>query len=397
MRAQSPPRGRRRAGCRPHSPAGRRTALRPTHRDTCCARGARRASRASCAACEQQQRSVAAAVLGERDLGLEQIHAGAPELVERPGLRGRQQPASHIERPRPQAGLGGGERSVGAPRGIAGQRDRALQECGRGGEAAARLRPARRELELARDLLVGPRRRGGQVPRAAIRIDVAVGGLRQREVGGPALRRRRRPVDGRAHQRMAEGHALADRQQPVRRVDRGEPDPEPLACALQEQRIADRLRRRDAAAAAARRRGAPRAAGRSSPRSAPSRSPALRQRRTRRPAASVSGPGAARAARAGCPASRRGSGRGPARPARTRTAEPSSARASPLRRPRTLELRQRAGAPRRAPARRTRARPARPAAGGRRTRASAPRPDPATARRRRRRAADAARPPRRAG
>ena len=173
-RARSPRRGRRRAGCRPAPPGGRRTAPRPTRRGTCRARGARRASRASVAACEQQQRRVAAAVLGERDLGPEQIHAGPPELVERPGLRGRQQPARHVERPRPQAGLGGGERPVGSPRGIAGQRDRALQERGRGGEAAARLRPARRALELARDLLVRTGRRGGQVPCATIRIDVAI-------------------------------------------------------------------------------------------------------------------------------------------------------------------------------------------------------------------------------
>ena len=73
---------------------------------------------------EQQQRRVAAALLGKRDLGLEQIQAGSPELVERPGLRGRQQPTSHIERPRPQAGLGGCEGSVGSPGGIACQRNR---------------------------------------------------------------------------------------------------------------------------------------------------------------------------------------------------------------------------------------------------------------------------------
>ena len=73
---------------------------------------------------EQQQRSVAAALLGKRDLGLEPIQAGSRELVERPGLRGRQQPASHIERSRPEAGLGGCEGSVGSPGGIARQRNR---------------------------------------------------------------------------------------------------------------------------------------------------------------------------------------------------------------------------------------------------------------------------------
>ncbi len=90
---------------------------------------------------EQQQRGVAAAALREHDLGPEQIDAGSPELVERPGLRGGQEPASNIERSRAEAGLGGRERPVGSPRGVARQRDRTLQERGRGGLAAARLRP----------------------------------------------------------------------------------------------------------------------------------------------------------------------------------------------------------------------------------------------------------------
>ena len=99
---------------------------------------------------EQQQRGVAAAALREHDLGPEQVDAGSPELVERPGLRGGQEPAGNIECARAEAGLGGRERPVGSPRGIARQRDRTLQECGGGGLAAARLRPAGRELQLAR-------------------------------------------------------------------------------------------------------------------------------------------------------------------------------------------------------------------------------------------------------
>ena len=253
---------------------------------------------------EQQHRGVAAGVLGEGDLGQEQIHARTSELVERPGLRRRQEATGDVERPRPQARLRRCQRPVGSPRGIARQRDRALQERGRGSGAAARLRPPRRQLQLARDLLVRPGGRGGQMPRTAVRVDVPVRRLRQRQVGGPPLLRLRRPVDGRAGQRMAEGHALVQRQQAVRRVDRGERDPEALAGALQEQRIADRLGRRDEQQATVRRPGAPRAAGRSSPRSGSKghRPPA---RRSRRPAASASGPAAARAARAGSPVSPR--------------------------------------------------------------------------------------------
>ena len=44
---------------------------------------------------------------------------------------------------------------------------------------------------------------------------------------------------------MTEGHAVVQHQEAVCRVDRGELDPEAQAGALQEQRIADRLRRRD--------------------------------------------------------------------------------------------------------------------------------------------------------
>ena len=45
---------------------------------------------------------------------------------------------------------------------------------------------------------------------------------------------------------MTEGHALSEREQPVRlRVHGGERDPESLGCSQQQQRIADRLSRRD--------------------------------------------------------------------------------------------------------------------------------------------------------
>ncbi len=65
------------------------------------------------------------------------------EVVERPGLRRREQRARRIEGPHSQACLGGGERSVGSARRIAGERHRTLQKRRRGSQAAARLRPAR--------------------------------------------------------------------------------------------------------------------------------------------------------------------------------------------------------------------------------------------------------------
>src|SRR4051795_2526186 len=62
----------------------------------------------------------------------------------------------------------------------------------------------------------------------------------------PTLLSGRRSVYGGAHKRMTEGHALSEREQPVRlRVHGGDRDPESLACSQQQQRIADRLSRRD--------------------------------------------------------------------------------------------------------------------------------------------------------
>ena len=55
--------------------------------------------------------------------------------------------------------------------GIARQRDRSLQERRRRGHATPRLRPTGRPLELRSDLLVGSRRRRGQMPRPTIGIE----------------------------------------------------------------------------------------------------------------------------------------------------------------------------------------------------------------------------------
>ena len=146
-----------------------------------------------------------------------------------------------------EARLRRGQSAIGPPRRVLRQRDRALQERRRGGEPAARLRPAGRALELHGDLLVRSRRGRSQMPRTTVRVGLSIGRLRQRQMDRPAILHRRRPVHRRAHQRMPERHPLADRQQPVRlRGLRGRrPDPEPLGRAPQQQRIADRLRRRD--------------------------------------------------------------------------------------------------------------------------------------------------------
>ena len=53
--------------------------------------------------------------------------------------------------------------------------------------AAARLGAAGRALELHGDVLVGSRRRRGQMPRATVRVGLPIGCLRQRQVDRAAF------------------------------------------------------------------------------------------------------------------------------------------------------------------------------------------------------------------
>lgn len=78
--------------------------------------------------------------------------------------------------------------------------------------------PGRRPLQFGGGGLVGRGRCGRQVPRAAVRIGLRVGDVRQRQMDGPAVLLRRRPVYRRPHQRMAERHAGAERQPLLRAV-----------------------------------------------------------------------------------------------------------------------------------------------------------------------------------
>ena len=83
------------------------------------------------------------------------------------------------------------------------------------------------------------------MPSPAVGIELAVGRLRQRQMYRPTFLHRRRSINGGAHKRMTEGHALPDSQQPVRfRINRRNHDPELLGRTQQQQWIADRLGRR---------------------------------------------------------------------------------------------------------------------------------------------------------
>jgi hypothetical protein len=84
------------------------------------------------------------------------------------------------------------------------------------------------------------------VPRAAIRVDLRIGCIRQRAVSLAPLVRLGRTVHRRAHERVTERHRTVERQQAFRlRSVRGRLwDPKLLRCAPQKRRVADRFCRR---------------------------------------------------------------------------------------------------------------------------------------------------------
>ena len=115
-------------------------------------------------------------------MAAQQVGPGALQMVERPGLRGREQLQGLVERAGLQAGLRRGQHAFGVPGRIDGQRHRTLQERRGRGQPAAGLRAPCAALQIGGDLLVRPGRGLGPVPGPAIRIRGRVGRLRQRRV-----------------------------------------------------------------------------------------------------------------------------------------------------------------------------------------------------------------------
>ena len=266
---------------------------------------------------QQQWRGVAAALSGERDLAPQSLQARALKLVERGKFGGREQRVRRFRRARLQLGLGRGERPRAPPR-----RDR---ESARPPAPGTRPRPRRR-----RDACARSAERSSSAATSSSRPAAAWARCHARRSGSAsgsvasasarctslAVVQRRRPVDRRPHQRMPEPHAGAELDQPGglrrRRPRRLRPRvARPRARAASSRRPARPPR---SAAAAASRPAATRAAAGSSARSGPPAA-ARREARTRPPAPPASTRGAAPAAPAGCRASRRRSGRAPARPA----------------------------------------------------------------------------------
>ena len=194
---------------------------------------------------EQERGRVLAAVHGERDLGTQQRHAGSLQLVQRPGLRGREQCQRGLGRAGLLLGLRSRQRASRPAGRVHGQVCGALQERGRRGESTARLRPPGGALELRRDLLVRPCGGARPVPCAAIGIGLGIGDRGQRPVRAPAFLRRRRAVGRRAYERVAEAHQGAELAQARGRVRGRRVDAQPSGRLEHQRRVADRLGRRD--------------------------------------------------------------------------------------------------------------------------------------------------------
>ena len=138
---------------------------------------------------EQQRRRVAAAVLGVGDLGPDHVHLGAFELCQGACLGGRQQPAGGFGSTREVRGLGGGQGTASLRRGVQAELNRPVQERRRRGEPAAALGAGGGPLELGRDLLIGTGDRLGQVPGAAVGIEIGIGRRRQGQMDPAAIPR----------------------------------------------------------------------------------------------------------------------------------------------------------------------------------------------------------------
>ena len=146
------------------------------------ARDARRPAVQPAGGGQQQRDRVGASARDERQLRSQQVDPRSLQLVERPGLGHGQHPASRAELAGQQVRLSGRQRASPTSRQVGRQRDSALQEGRRGGDASASLRATRRALELGGDVFVGSRCRQRAVPRAPIGVGLRIAHLSQRFV-----------------------------------------------------------------------------------------------------------------------------------------------------------------------------------------------------------------------
>jgi hypothetical protein len=194
---------------------------------------------------EQQRRSIAPVPADEGDLSPQPDELGAVELIERAQVRRGEQGGGIVGRAGIELRLGGGESPRSSPDRIRGELGRSLQERGGRRHTAPGLRSRRAAFQLSRHRFVGSCGRVGTMPGPAVRIDDRIGRVGQRPMRFPALGHRRRPVHGRAHQRMPEPDPRPQHDQ-ARGLGRGggiPGDPQLLGRTPQEGHVADRLGR----------------------------------------------------------------------------------------------------------------------------------------------------------
>ena len=157
-----------------------------------------------------------------------QVHPGALELIQRPGLRRGHERERRLERAGLEARLRRGQRALGSSRRVDRELGGALQERGRRGDAAAGLRTAGRAFELGGDLLVGPRGGAGAVPGPPVRVGLGDGGIGQGTMHAVPVVRGCRAIGGGPDQRVRELDAPAQLEQPavLRRARGRDVDPE---------------------------------------------------------------------------------------------------------------------------------------------------------------------------
>ena len=352
---------------------------------------------------EQQRRRVAPAPAGEHDLRAQPLQPRALELVERPELGGGRESsdAAAASATSSFACAASSARST-RTRGVGRQLGRALQERGGRRQPAAALRAVGRARHLRRHRLVGRRGRVRAMPRAPVGIELRVGRLGERPVhvaavaAGRAARytaertsgceKRTRSTELDQPGGLGRPPGVARRSRAARRrATAGSTSPSGSAAAVSSSSCVSRgsawTRCEEGLLDAARQRsrvGEPEPAGELGRRQ-PARQLEQRERVAARLGEDPVAHALVHAARA----------------RRTSSNERASSAASPSTRssgkPASSSARRRTRAPR------TPSRRARPAGGGRRTRAPAPTRDRATARRRRGTRAAAPRPLRPAG
>ena len=175
-------------------------------RDRSRARGRRRAARAA-----QPPEAAAQRALARSDNAIAPRRHRRVPTGARPGARPRPRPELERGVERPGARLACAAASArSARRPGPASAGRALQERGGGGDPAASLRAAGRQLELGGNVLVGCERRMRPMPGPAIRIALGIGGLCQRPMHARRSLGGRGGVDRRPEQWVAERNPRTD-------------------------------------------------------------------------------------------------------------------------------------------------------------------------------------------